>query len=102
MKKNSQALTTLLGATTAFCTYTCMFGFRKGITAVQFEGVEFGGIDYKIWLITAQVLGYAVSKGIGIKVVSEMKPAQRPWYVLVLILLFRPTGLLGKPEVEKV
>lgn len=94
MKKNPQALTTLLGATAAFCTYTCMFGFRKGITAVQFEGVEFGGIDYKIWLITAQVLGYAVSKGIGIKVVSEMQPARRPWYVLGLILLSE-LALLG-------
>lgn len=71
-----------------------MFGFRKGITAVQFEGVEFGGIDYKIWLITAQVLGYAVSKGIGIKVVSEMPPARRPWYVLGLTLLSE-LALLG-------
>lgn len=94
MKKNPQTLTTLLGATAAFCTYTCMFGFRKGITAVQFEGVEFGGIDYKIWLITAQVLGYAVSKGIGIKVVSEMQPVRRPWYVLGLILLSE-LALLG-------
>lgn len=63
-----------------------MFGFRKGITATQFEGIAFAGVDYKIWLITAQVLGYAVSKGIGIKVVSEMRPNQRPWYVLGLIL----------------
>lgn len=71
-----------------------MYGFRKGITAVQFDGVEFGGIDYKIWLITAQVLGYAVSKGIGVKVVSEMKPLQRPWYILGLIL-FAELALLG-------
>jgi MFS family permease len=42
-------------------------------------------VDYKIWLITAQVLGYALSKGIGVKVVSEMKPAQRPLYILLLI-----------------
>ena len=94
MKKSSEAWTTALGAVAAFCTYTSMYGFRKGITAVQFDGVEFGGIDYKIWLITAQVLGYAVSKGIGVKVVSEMKPPQRPWYVLGLIL-FAELALLG-------
>lgn len=70
----------------AFCTYTCAFCFRKGISATQFEGIEFGGVDYKIWLITAQVLGYAVSKGIGVKVVSEMQPSKRPWYILGLIL----------------
>ena len=94
MKKNPEAWTTALGAVAAFCTYTSMYGFRKGITAVQFDGVEFGGIDYKIWLITAQVLGYAVSKGIGVKVVSEMKPLQRPWYILGLIL-FAELALLG-------
>jgi MFS family permease len=71
-----------------------MFGFRKGITALRFEGVEFLDIDYKIWLITAQVLGYAVSKGIGVKVVSEMKPHQRPLFVLGLIL-FAELALLG-------
>jgi MFS family permease len=75
----------LWGAVAAFSTYTSMYGFRKGITAVSFEGVAFWGVDYKIWLITAQVLGYALSKGIGVKVVSEMKPAQRPLYILLLI-----------------
>jgi MFS family permease len=71
-----------------------MAGFRKGITAVQFEGIEFGGVDYKIWLVTAQVLGYAVSKLIGIKVVSEMKPHQRPLYLLALVA-FAQLALLG-------
>ena len=94
LKKNPEAWTTALGAVAAFCTYTCMFGFRKGITATQFAGIEFAGIDYKIWLITAQVLGYAVSKGIGIKVVSEMQPQRRPWYVLGLILAAE-VALLG-------
>ncbi|TDB67853.1 DUF5690 family protein [Arundinibacter roseus] len=94
MKKNPELYTTFLGAVAAFCTYTSMYGFRKGITAVQFEGIAFAGIDYKIWLITAQVLGYAVSKGIGVKVVSEMKPHQRPLYVLGLIL-FAELALLG-------
>jgi hypothetical protein len=78
---------TLLGAVAAFCTYTSMYGFRKGITAVKFEGLEFLGIDYKIWLITAQVFGYALSKRIGVKVVAEMKPAQRPLFVIGLVLL---------------
>ncbi len=94
MKKKSELYTTALGAIAAFCTYTCAYCFRKGITATQFEGISFGGIDYKIWLITAQVLGYAVSKGIGVKVVSEMKPHQRPWYILGLIL-FAELALLG-------
>ena len=71
-----------------------MYGFRKGITAVKFEGLDFLGVDYKIWLITAQVLGYAVSKGIGVKVVSEMQPHQRPWFVLGLVAVAE-LALLG-------
>ncbi|RCR71438.1 DUF5690 family protein [Larkinella punicea] len=82
------------GAVAAFCTYACMYAFRKGITAVIFEGMSYAGISYKIWLITAQVLGYAVSKRIGVKVVSEMRPAQRALYILVFIGLAE-LALLG-------
>ncbi|GAB3316827.1 DUF5690 family protein [Larkinella ripae] len=71
-----------------------MYAFRKGITAVIFEGLSFAGVSYKIWLITAQVLGYAVSKRIGVKVVSEMKPGQRALYVLLFIGLSE-LALLG-------
>ena len=75
----------LFGATAAFCTYACMYAFRKGITAVTFEGMVFAGVGYKIWLITAQVLGYAVSKGLGIKYVSEMSPGRRAGNMLLLV-----------------
>ncbi len=81
----------LFGATAAFCTYACMYAFRKGITAVTFEGMAFAGISYKIWLVTAQVLGYAVSKGIGVKVVSEMSPGRRA----INLLLFVGVALLA-------
>lgn len=94
MKKNTSIWTTVFAAAAAFSTYTAVSGFRKAITAVQFEGVSYGGIDYKIWLVMAQVLGYAFSKLIGVKVVSEMKPHQRPLYLLGLVL-FALLALLG-------
>lgn len=75
----------LFGATAAFCTYACMYAFRKGITAVTFEGMAFAGIGYKTWLVTAQVLGYAVSKGLGVKYVSEMSPGRRAGNLLLLV-----------------
>ncbi|OJW75666.1 DUF5690 family protein [Spirosoma sp. 48-14] len=81
----------LYGATVAFCTYACMYAFRRGITAVTFEGMMFAGVSYKIWLVTAQVFGYAVSKGIGVKVVSEMSPSRRA----VNILFFVGVALLA-------
>ena len=81
----------LFGATAAFCTYACMYAFRKGITAVTFEGMAFAGISYKIWLVTAQVFGYAVSKLIGVKVVSEMSPGRRA----ISLLFFVGVALLA-------
>lgn len=81
----------LFGSVAAFCTYACMYAFRRGITAVTFEGMVFAGVSYKIWLVTAQVFGYAVSKGIGIKVVSEMSPSRRA----INILLFVGVALLA-------
>lgn len=71
----------------AFGTYFCMYAFRKPFTAATFEGLSFFGVDYKILLIISQVLGYAFSKFIGIKVISELKPNQRLFYLITLILL---------------
>ncbi len=75
----------LFGATAAFCTYTCMYAFRKGITAVTFEGMAYAGLSYKTWLIMAQVMGYALSKRLGVKVVSEVSAGRRAAYVLVFV-----------------
>lgn len=76
---------TILAAVAAFGTYTCMYAFRKGITAATFEGMEYWGVSYKIWLVNLQVLGYALSKLIGIKVVSEAARHLRGWYILGLV-----------------
>ena len=76
---------TILAAVAAFGTYTCMYAFRKGITAATFEGMEYWGVSYKIWLVNLQVLGYALSKFIGIKVVSEAARHLRGWYILGLV-----------------
>jgi hypothetical protein len=69
----------------AFTTYTSMYAFRKAFTIAKFAGMEFLHVDYKIWLILAQVIGYMLSKLIGIKIVSEMSDAKRGVSILVLI-----------------
>ncbi|MFN4145483.1 MAG: DUF5690 family protein [Runella sp.] len=92
--KTSDLRLMLWGGLSAFCAYSCMYAFRKGITAATFDGMMFWGINYKIWLVTVQVLGYALSKLIGIKVVSEMKPAQRALYLLGFVAVAE-LALLG-------
>jgi MFS family permease len=62
-----------------------MYAFRKAFSVAQFDDMQFFGIDYKILLITSQVIGYTVSKLIGIKVVSEITPKGRSKLILALI-----------------
>ncbi len=68
---------TLFAAVAAFSTYLCFYPFRRAYTAATYDDLYFFGVHFKILIITAQVLGFAVSKGIGVKVVSEMKPQNR-------------------------
>lgn len=69
----------------AFGTYFCMYAFRKPFTVSQFEGVDAWQWHYKTVAVAAQVMGYALSKFIGIKVVSEMPPGRRAISILGLI-----------------
>lgn len=71
----------------AFITYCSMYAFRKPFTAAIFEDYQVLGIDYKILLITTQVLGYMLSKFMGINVVSSMQPDKRIKMILILIFL---------------
>jgi hypothetical protein len=61
----------------SFLTYACMYGIRKPFAVAEFQGIIVWGMDYKALLIISQVIGYALSKFLGIKIVSEMKRKQR-------------------------
>jgi len=83
--KSSYQRTTLLAISGAFITYCSMYAFRKPFSAGTYEGLFLGGIDYKIVLILTQVIGYTLSKFLGIKLVSEMPAKKRIGYLLGLI-----------------
>lgn len=83
---NSLAFT-LFTSLAAFFTYLCFYPFRRAYTAATYDDLFYFGIHYKILIITAQVLGFAVSKGLGIKYVSEMQPAHRARNLIFIILL---------------
>ncbi len=85
--KISQLLFVLQASIAAFGAYFCMYAFRKPFSVATFEGLEVFDIDYKILLIIAQVMGYVLSKFIGIKVISELKSSKRALYLVLLILL---------------
>lgn len=74
--------------TATFVTYFCMYAFRKPFTAATFDdaaGWPFAA-DFKSVLIICQVSGYALSKFIGIRVVSEAENSGRAkitWWMIV-------------------
>ena len=75
----------VMAAIAAFGAYTSMYAFRKAFAAGTFTGLQYFHIDYKVWLVIAQIIGYTLSKFYGIKFIAELKPGQRAKYILLLI-----------------
>lgn len=78
----------------AFGVYFCMYAFRKPFSAGTYTGYTLGDMEYKAILIIAQVIGYMLSKFVGIKVISELKPANRKKLIIGLILFAEASLLL--------
>jgi MFS family permease len=96
---NKKTLVTLKAAFATFGVYFCMYGFRKPFTVASFEGLSYFGVDYKILIIIAQAVGYFISKFIGIKFISEMKPQKRITYLFAFIAIaeFALLGFAAAP-----
>jgi len=84
----------------AFCTYFCVYGFRKPFTAGNFDDSAWGAIGLKELLIIAQVMGYMLSKFIGIKVIAEVPPHRRAGGIIKLVL-FALAALVAFPLVPR-
>lgn len=94
LSKQSTPVFSIFAIVASFSTYACMYAFRKPYSAAAFEGLEFAGLEFKTVLIISQVIGYTLSKFMGIKVVSEMPPHRRIATILGLIA-FSELALLG-------
>lgn len=70
----------------AFGCYFCMYAFRKPFTAASYAETTAFGVAFKPLLVTAQIMGYMISKFVGIRVVSELRPERRAGLILWLIL----------------
>ncbi|THD61652.1 MAG: hypothetical protein E8A49_10455 [Phenylobacterium sp.] len=87
MARANPAIFTAVAGLAGFSAYFAMYAFRKPFTAATYGHVAGWPfvLDYKIALIVAQVAGYALSKFIGIKVISEIHPRHRAVAILGLI-----------------
>ena len=78
----------------AFGTYFCMYAFRQPFKAGDYAETFLGKVDYKTIFVTAQVLGYTLSKFLGIKIVAEVQRQQRVVVLFALIALAEVALLL--------
>ncbi len=87
MHKRTQWVSLIIAGLSAFCVYTCMYAFRKPFTAANYDGQSFLNIDYKIWLVVAQTIGYTLSKFYGIRFIAELGTKNRSGTILLFIVL---------------
>lgn len=73
-------------AIASFITYLSMYAFRKPFTAATYDGYTLWGVDYKILLILSQLVGYTLSKYIGIKYIAELRQTNRTRFLIGLML----------------
>lgn len=78
----------LFAAFAAFSCYFAMYAFRKPFTAAAFDGMSFAGSDLtlKTAFVLSQIIGYTLSKYIGVKVCSESTRESRAGMLIKLVL----------------
>ena len=79
----------LAASALAFATYFCMYAFRKPFAAAGYAGDPWFGLAPKTLFVISQIVGYTVSKYLGIRWVSEVSRRGR-WAMIV--------GLIGAAE----
>lgn len=89
LERTNPVLFSAFAGLAGFAAYFSMYAFRKPFSVAIFGSVPgwHFALDYKIALVLAQVLGYAASKMIGVKVIAEVTPNKRAAAILVLIFV---------------
>src|SRR5258706_1374325 len=85
LKRTSAFNFTLYAAFVSFCLYTCIFALRKTFGVATYKGISYWGVDLKGWMVISQVIGYLISKFIGIKIVSELQSKHRTKGILLMV-----------------
>lgn len=100
-KRLSDFLFILWAGGAALLSYSLVYALRKPFTAASFENAEFFDLDYKVVVTISQILGYVISKFIGIKLISELRPEERFRFILTSVVLAEASlilfGLLSTP-----
>ncbi len=75
----------LLAGPAAFITYFSMYAFRKPFSGATYDGVEIWGMSAKVLFVLCQLIGYLLSKYLGIWVCSSVTKKYRRLLLISLI-----------------
>ncbi len=92
--EKSTIFLTIYASSFIFFIYTIMYAYRKPFAVGIYQGDTVFGIDGKIAFILAQIVGYALSKFIGIRVLPQVSPNRRK-YIIILCIFTSWISLLG-------
>lgn len=78
-----------LASLAAFATYFCVYAFRKPFAVATYDDADglLFGLQFKIAIIVAQVLGYALAKYAGIRLIAELRSSMRLGLLLGCMLV---------------
>lgn len=68
-----------------FLLYTCCYAYRKPFTIGLYANENLWGFDLKILYVLFEIIGYALSKFIGVQILPSMRKHQRPYWIIVLL-----------------
>lgn len=100
-KNYSDLIFILWAGGAALLSYSLVYALRKPFTAASFEGFEVFNMDYKVVVTIVQIIGYMLSKFVGIKLISELRRENRLKFILGSIIMAEVSllffGLLPTP-----
>ncbi|MBI1388769.1 MAG: hypothetical protein GC154_10015 [bacterium] len=94
LEKAPSSVFTTYAVVAAFSVYFCMYAFRKPFSAAEYEGLAWFGLTFKGAAVLSQLIGYVLSKYVGVKVCSEITRHRRAGFMIALIFMAEAALLL--------
>lgn len=86
LKKNN-FLFVLYTSIAVFMLYTSVYALRSPVTIGEYNVNSIFGLNFKVVLLGSQIIGYTLSKIVGIRVISGLQSEGRITKILLLLLL---------------
>ena len=68
-----------------FSIYTCMYALRKPFSGLTYNDLYLWGFNVKIWMVLCQLIGYTLSKFLGIRILGGLNRDYRGIFLICLL-----------------